>query len=399
MGEHTIYEAIPEDMKILVFNDKLLIKDSIEAMIKEDIYCGLLYNSEQNNNSGIFTIRDVLGLLLIGYKKLVEFLNTEKEINSYEVLKQNSEKFFAIFDNNEDKNSNNESLILSIESKHDEENNNNINNTEGMEIEEENSIKNNENKNTKEAIKENEITEEESKAYNNIIKDFNQFISLFNEITLQSFIDLFNIKNNHSLISLYSEANLEECIKTIQKNNIHRLIVKDKKTDNLAGFITYETIFEYFIENYYSEMTEFNVPLKQINLVVNNIITLNKNETLYKCMETFYKEGISMLPILDDGKIFGYFYLKDIIYFFSMGEKFNFNNTIESFLKDLYEDIDNEMPYGKRRINELNDDTNLKNVFELMNISPERKLIVKYNNDDTKFGIIALYDIFKRLVV
>ena len=401
MGEHTIYEAIPEDMKILVSNDKLLIKDSIEAMIKEDIYCGLLYNSEQNNNSGIFTIRDVLGLLLIGYKKLGEFLNTEKEINSLEVLKQNSEKFFAKFDNNEDKNSNNESLILSIESKHDEDNNNNINNNnEGMEIEEENNVKNNDNKNTKEAIKENEITEEESKAYNNIIKDFNQFISLFNEITLQSFIDLFNIKNNHSLISLYSESNLEECIKTIQKNNIHRLIVKDKKTDNLAGFITYETIFEYFIENYYSEMTEFNVPLKQINLVVNNIITLNKNESLYKCMETFYKEGISMLPILeDDGKIFGYFYLKDIIYFFSMGEKFNFNNTIESFLKDLYEDIETEMPYGKRRINELNDDTNLKNVFELMNISPERKLIVKYNNDDSKIGIIALYDIFKRLVV
>ena len=176
MGEHTIYEAIPEDMKILVFNDKLLIKDSIEAMIKEDIYCGLLYNSEQNNNSGIFTIRDVLGLLLIGYKKLVEFLNTEKEINSYEVLRQNSEKFFAIFDNNEDKNSNNESLILSIESKHDEENNNNINNNEGMEIEEENSIKNNNNKNTKEAIKENEITEEESKAYNNIYYFPNYFL-------------------------------------------------------------------------------------------------------------------------------------------------------------------------------------------------------------------------------
>jgi hypothetical protein len=29
-------------MKILVFNDELLIKDSIEAMMKEDIYCGLL---------------------------------------------------------------------------------------------------------------------------------------------------------------------------------------------------------------------------------------------------------------------------------------------------------------------------------------------------------------------
>ncbi len=105
-----------------------------------------------------------------------------------------------------------------------------------------------------------------------------------------------------------------------------------------------------------------------------------------------------MLPILDDdGKIFGYFYLKDIIYFFSMGEKFNFNNTVENFLKDLYEDIDNEMPYGKRRIKELNDDTNLKNVFEEMSTSPERKLIIK--NSDSKIGIIALYDIFKKLVI
>ena len=104
MGEHTIYEAIPEDMKILVFNDKLLIKDSIEAMIKEDIYCGLLYNSKENKNSGIFTIRDVLGLLLIGYKKLILFLNTEKEITSYEMLKENSNKFFGTFDNvNEEK--------------------------------------------------------------------------------------------------------------------------------------------------------------------------------------------------------------------------------------------------------------------------------------------------------
>ena len=396
LSEHTIYEAIPEDMKILVFNDELLIKDSIEAMIKEDIYCGLLYNSEQNKHSGIFTIRDVLGLLLIGYKKLVLFLNTRKDITSYEILKENQEKFFATFDTNEGNNNNiinaNDELIISkgLENKE-------INNNDGMEIEEEKS-NNNINNNINKKITEKEITEEESKAYNNIIKDFNQFIQLFNDITLQSFIGLFHMKDNVSLISLFSESNLEKCVKTIQNNNIHRLIVNDKKTNNLSGFITYETIFEYFIENYYSEMTEFNIPLKQLNLTVNNVITINKNENLYKCMETFYKEGISMLPVIDDdGKIFGYFYLKDIIYFFSMGEKFNFNNTVENFLKDLYEDIDNEMPYGKRRIKELKDETNLKNVFEEMSTSPERKLIIKY--DDSKIGIVALYDIFKKLVI
>jgi predicted transcriptional regulator len=402
LNEHTIYEAIPEDMKILVFNDELLIKDSIEAMIKEDIYCGLLYNSKENKNSGIFTIRDVLGLLLIGYKKLILFLNTEKEITSYEMLKENSNKFFGTFVNvNEEKKNmfnSNEDLIVSKQLEGKEENNA-TNNNNDMEIEDEkNANENNDNNNMNKNIQEKEVKDEETKAYNNIIKDFNHFISLFENITLQSFIDLFHIKDNVNLISLFSEANLEECVKTIQNNNIHRLIVNDKKTNNLSGFITYETIFEFFIENYYSEMTEFNIPLNQINIVINNVITLNKNETLYKCMETFYKAGISMLPILDDdNKIFGYFYLKDIIYFFSMGEKFNFNNTVENFLKDLYEDIDDELPYGKRRIKELNDDTNLKKVFEEMSTSPERKLIIK--NDDSKIGIIALYDIFKKLVI
>ena len=402
LNEHTIYEAIPEDMKILVFNDELLIKDSIEAMIKEDIYCGLLYNSKENKNSGIFTIRDVLGLLLIGYKKLILFLNTEKEITSYEMLKENSNKFFGTFDNvNEEKKNmfnSNEDLIVSKQLEGKEENNA-TNNNNDMEIEDEkNANENNDNNNMNKNIQEKEVKDEETKAYNNIIKDFNHFISLFENITLQSFVDLFHIKDSVNLISLFSEANLEECVKTIQNNNIHRLIVNDKKTNNLSGFITYETIFEFFIENYYSEMTEFNIPLNQINIVINNVITLNKNETLYKCMETFYKAGISMLPILDDdNKIFGYFYLKDIIYFFSMGEKFNFNNTVENFLKDLYEDIDDELPYGKRRIKELNDDTNLKKVFEEMSTSPERKLIIK--NDDSKIGIIALYDIFKKLVI
>ena len=371
LSEHTIYEAIPEDMKILVFNDELLIKDSIEAMIKEDIYCGLLYNSEQNKHSGVFTIRDVLGLLLIGYKKLVSFLNNNKSIKSYDFLKTNLNNFFAQFDNGDiiNKNGNKENLSKQ-------------NNKDDMDIEED----------------DDKSTENDPKMYNVIIKDFNQFTSLFDNITLQSFIELFHTKENKgSLISLYSDSNLEECVKTIQKNNIHRLIVQDKKSNNLSGFITYEAIFEYFVENYYSSMTEFNIPLKYLDIIVKKMITLNKKETLHKCMETFYREGISMIPIMEDKEnIFGYFYLKDIIYFFSAGEKFNFSNTIESFLKDLYEGVDDEKPYGKKRIMEIKDDTNLKQVFEEMSISPERKLIIK---NDNNIGVVALYDIFKKLVV
>lgn len=371
LSEHTIYEAIPEDMKILVFNDELLIKDSIEAMIKEDIYCGLLYNSEQNKHSGIFTIRDVLGLLLIGYKKLVSFLNNNRNINSYDDLKANLNSFFAQFDNqNINQSSNNNKNYIKS------------NNQDDMDIEED----------------DDNLNDNDPKIYNKIIKNFSQFTSLFDNITLQSFIELFHIKGNSSnLISLFSDSNLEECVKTIKKNNIHRLIVQDRKSNNLSGFITYETIFEYFIENYYSSMNEFKISLKNFDIIVKNIITLNKKESLHKGMETFYKEGISMIPITDDyGDIFGYFYLKDIIYFFSTGEKFNFNYTIEDFLKDLYEDVDKEIPYGKTRIVEVEESSDLKHAFEQMSISPERKLIIRKNS---KIGVVALYDIFKKLII
>ena len=63
--DHTIYETIPENMKILVFNSDLMIKDSIEAMIKEDIYCGLLWDTKLSKYVGLFTIRDVLSLLSV----------------------------------------------------------------------------------------------------------------------------------------------------------------------------------------------------------------------------------------------------------------------------------------------------------------------------------------------
>ena len=53
-------------------------------------------------------------------------------------------------------------------------------------------------------------------------------------------------------------------------------------------------------------MTEFNMPVKYLNMISKNIITLNKKETLYNCMKTFYEKGISIIPILDNNdSIFG----------------------------------------------------------------------------------------------
>ena len=347
--DHTIYETIPENMKILVFNSDLMIKDSIEAMIKEDIYCGLLWDTKLSKYVGLFTIRDVLSLLFLSYKQISNYLNNNQNINNLETL---TNSINEIFDNWKIKDENNK-----------------------MDIE----------------------MEENNKKIDSIITNFNDFFKLFDNTSINDYVLRFKDKEkDHPLISLYLDKNLQDVLSLIKTNKIHRIVVEEQKSNSVTGFITYEAIFEFFIENYFSEMTEFEIKLKEIDgIVTKNIITLNKTDTIFKALDLFYSKKISILPILDGNEIFGYFYLKDIIYFFSNGEKFNFSDNIEKFLNDLYENVDDEKPLGNKRIIEVNDEMNLKNIFENMSICPERKLIVK---DGNKIGLITLSNCFNNLL-
>ena len=347
--DHTIYETIPENMKILVFNSDLMIKDSIEAMIKEDIYCGLLWDTKLSKYVGLFTIRDVLSLLILSYKQMSNYLNNNQNINNLETL---TNSINEIFDNWKIKDENNK-----------------------MDIE----------------------IEENNKKIDSIITNFNDFFKLFDNTSINDYVLRFKDKEkDHPLISLYLDKNLQDVLSLIKTNKIHRIVVEEQKSNSVTGFITYEAIFEFFIENYFSEMTEFEIKLKEIDgIVTKNIITLNKTDSIFKALDLFYSKKISILPILDGNEIFGYFYLKDIIYFFSNGDKFNFSDTIEKFLNDLYENVDDEKPLGNKRIIEVNDEMNLKNIFENMSICPERKLIIK---DGNKIGLITLSNCFNQLL-
>ncbi len=347
--DHTIYETIPENMKILVFNSDLMIKDSIEAMIKEDIYCGLLWDTKLSKYVGLFTIRDVLSLLILSYKQISNYLNNNQNINNLETL---TNSINEIFDNWKIKDENNK-----------------------MDIE----------------------MEENNKKIDSIITNFNDFFKLFDNTSINDYVLRFKDKEkDHPLISLYLDKNLQDVLTLIKTNKIHRIVVEEQKSNSVTGFITYEAIFEFFIENYFSEMTEFEIKLKEIDeIITKNIITLNKTDSIFKALDLFYSKKISILPILDGDEIFGYFYLKDIIYFFSNGDKFNFNETIEKFLNDLYENVDDEKPLGNKRIIEVNYEMNLKNIFENMSICPERKLIVK---DGNKIGLITLSNCFNNLL-
>lgn len=129
--------------------------------------------------------------------------------------------------------------------------------------------------------------------------------------------------NFNKLITISLEGDLKECIELMKQNKIHRVIIEDNKSSTYTGFVTYESIFEYFSNNYYSDMIAFNINLSDLNISSQKIIKADKNDTIYNCFILFYIHNISIIPIMDDEKLFGFLYLKDVIYFFSNGEKFS----------------------------------------------------------------------------
>jgi hypothetical protein len=72
LSKRSVYEAAPENSKVLVFNSDLCFKEMIKAFINEDIYCALIYDSKKEFFVGIITISDILYLFQYIIKKAQE---------------------------------------------------------------------------------------------------------------------------------------------------------------------------------------------------------------------------------------------------------------------------------------------------------------------------------------
>ena len=78
LSKHSVYEAAPENSKVLVFNSDLSFKEMVKAFINEDIYCALIYDSDKECFIGLITISDILML----FKYIIE-QTQQKEITDY----------------------------------------------------------------------------------------------------------------------------------------------------------------------------------------------------------------------------------------------------------------------------------------------------------------------------
>ena len=83
LSKHSVYEAAPENSKVLVFNSDLSFKEMVKAFINEDIYCALIYDSEKEYFVGLITISDILFL----FKYIIEKAQ-QKEITDYSTFIQ-----------------------------------------------------------------------------------------------------------------------------------------------------------------------------------------------------------------------------------------------------------------------------------------------------------------------
>ena len=103
LSDHNVYEAVPENAKILVFSSELSFYEMIKVFIIEDIYCGLIYDPKLNNYLGLITTRD----LMILYKYIYDNLHS-KEINDFDIyLKDIFSRKVEKMENNNENNINN----------------------------------------------------------------------------------------------------------------------------------------------------------------------------------------------------------------------------------------------------------------------------------------------------
>ena len=532
LSKRSVYEAAPENSKVLVFNSNLSFKEMIKAFINEDIYCALIYDSQKEYFIGIVTISDILFLFQYIIKKAQEITITDYELFIKEIFDKNK---LLINENNEEKKQNvnikNKNfdilkyltkinykdyyeiikkfnkihIIYSIsldtclldvlkviykigvhrlvveetkkkglndnkkkdnevnlqnnafennklekekiekinkeKSEEEKEGNENqksdtkikkVKTKKKVSIEEENKEKEGE-KPIKKKVKkikkktENELDEKE-KDENEKNKEEGEKIvkkkakkikkkktknELTNKEKSEEKKEINNFQKSEKSIIEIEDISNKEILKLNGEEKSNNLDYPSE-TQNYTGFITYETVFDFLIYNYYNiEMKEFNLSLEELQKIPLNssfVKPLNNFSLMEEKVHYSFSKNITsksdILPILTNDKkdIFGFLFLRDYLYFVSNCES-NQDLTNEQFLNDMYEGIDDDKPLGKERIIylEYNDTTKkyrIKELLEKINGAPEKKIVLKNKkeNDENIFYIISLKSIFDVIV-
>ena len=122
---------------------------------------------------------------------------------------------------------------------------------------------------------------------------------------------------------------MKEAINLLKKHKVHRIIIEEKSSSQVTGFISQETVFDYFINSYYctESINFFRIPLRIIekNITTKSIVAIKSEEFVVSAVQRFWDFKISILPVYEgeESNIIGFVFLKDIFFLFSNAEKFS----------------------------------------------------------------------------
>ena len=219
-------------------------------------------------------------------------------------------------------------------------------------------------------------------------------------------------KSEKSIIDIDENSNKDVLKLNFINDETSKNLELPSETQNFTGFVTYETVFDFLIYNYYSmEMKEFNLTLEDLKKLPSKSSFIKPltnfalmNEEVHSSFSKNITSKNDILPILtmDKSNIFGFLFLRDYLYFVSNCES-NQNLTNEQFLCNMYEGIEDSGPYGMERIIflEYNDEAKkfrIKELLEKINGAPEKKIVLKDIEDGNKLYIISLKNIFDVVV-
>jgi len=70
LSSHTIYDVLPMNGQVLVFNTELSLLDTISALAEHNIFCGVMWDEVNRTFPDLFTIRDILEILVFMTEQL-----------------------------------------------------------------------------------------------------------------------------------------------------------------------------------------------------------------------------------------------------------------------------------------------------------------------------------------
>ena len=242
LQEHTVYEAVPENAKLLVFSSELSFYEMIRVFIFEDIYCGLIYDPKLNNYLGLITTRD----LMILYKYIITNYHSE-EITDFNIYLKD------IFS---------KKLLDKI----------NENNSENL---------------------------------NNINNDINifEYLSNINYLDYLVYAKKTDFHNIH-ILSVSLDDNLYETLEKINIKNIHRLLVEDDNKKNHHQDLQYCKQNEIIEKNEQSQnKVNAEINNKQRNSMTEKTTTTNCSDEDNKNNSMLNKKDIKKMEEKNELKI------------------------------------------------------------------------------------------------